>query len=147
MDYCDILQVLIPTTPDICNRVYMGFQVDMCMFSMKSAPRIAGKFEYAKSGIDITKRPTSRVQQIRQPVRFKQSSQINKIIQRSIPRRRIIKHRKSPINSMPSCFRIAILPDPKHAINHGVVNVKCWFGGGDVEVLLFIRQLGICFHG
>lgn len=37
-----------------------------------------------------------------------------------------------------SCVWVLVLPDPEDAVDHAVVEVEGWVGGGDEEVLLVI---------
>ena len=88
--------------------------------------------------IDIAERPTKRAHRILNrniPKRIlKHRTQRQRIIQRTLPTRRVVLERDSTINRISPVLEILVLPDPPSSVNLGVVLPEVWIGWGVVEV-------------
>jgi hypothetical protein len=88
------------------------------------------------SYVDIAKRSTKRTHSIADSdVRYANIRQCHLILQRSIPRRRLVQERERPGNN--------VGPDPPHAINHCVVQEEIRIGRGVVEVSPRVAAHGV----
>jgi hypothetical protein len=96
------------------------------------------------SYVDIAKRSTKRTHSIADSdVRYANIRQCHLILQRSIPRRRLVQERERPGNNVGPLRQILILPDPPHAINHCVVQEEIRIGRGVVEVSPRVAAHGV----
>jgi hypothetical protein len=87
------------------------------------------------SCVDVAKRSTKCTHSIADSdVWYANIRQRHLILQRSIPRWRLVQERERPSNNVGPLRQILVLPDPPHAINHCVVQEEIRIGRGVVEV-------------
>lgn len=93
-------------------------------------------------GIDIAKRPRKRITSIPNSNRAAINPQIDQIIQRRIPTRRVIIQRDGSGDDILPVRDIEILPRPPGAIDHGVVKEEIGIAGRSEQITSWIPAVG-----